>query len=69
MSGQLRDERAPFLGVGWSFPPAFGPAGCEVAMVAGEEDVNQSLGIIFATQAWRTRDARGFRLRLSAICF
>ena len=40
---------AAFLGRGWSFPPEFGPGGAEVAMVAGEEDIAQSLTILFGT--------------------
>jgi len=40
---------AAFLGRGWSFPPEFGPNGAEVAMVAGEEDIAQSLAILFGT--------------------
>ena len=40
---------AAFLGRGWAFPPEFGPGGAEVAMVAGEEDIAQSLSILFAT--------------------
>src|ERR1044072_4033693 len=40
---------AAFLGRGWSFPPEFGPGGAEVAMVAGEEDIAQSLSILFGT--------------------
>ena len=40
---------ATFLGRGWSFPPEFGPNGAEVAMVAGEEDIAQSLAILFGT--------------------
>lgn len=39
-----------FLGTGWSFPPAFGRGGAEVATVAGGEDVHQALAILFATR-------------------
>ena len=39
-----------FLGVGWSFPPAFGRGGAEVAMVSGVDDIQQSLQILFATR-------------------
>lgn len=49
MSGGVVDSNAPFLGRGWSFPPTFGTGGSEVTMVAGEEDIAQSLRIIFAT--------------------
>ena len=40
---------ADYLGRGWAFPPEFGPGGVEVAMVAGEEDISQSLTILFGT--------------------
>ena len=38
-----------YLGRGWAFPPEFGPNGAEVAMVAGEQDIAQSLEILFGT--------------------
>ena len=40
---------AAYLGRGWAFPPEFGPGGAEVAMVAGEQDIAQSLIILFGT--------------------
>ena len=40
---------AAFLGRGWAFPPEFGPNGSDVTTVAGEEDVAQSLTILFGT--------------------
>jgi Bacteriophage baseplate protein W len=39
-----------FLGIGWGFPPQFGPGGAQVAMVWDEEDIHQSLAILFATR-------------------
>ena len=38
-----------FLGRGWAFPPTFNIANGEVAMVAAQEDIEQSLAIIFST--------------------
>jgi phage baseplate assembly protein W len=38
-----------FLGTGWSFPPTFTPGGMDVIMVSNEEDIHQSLGLLFAT--------------------
>src|SRR4051794_5556560 len=38
-----------FLGKGWSFPPAFFSSGTEVEMVSDEEDIRQSLYILFGT--------------------
>jgi phage baseplate assembly protein W len=39
-----------FLGTGWAFPPAFTAGGQEVVMVSDEEDIQQSLGLLFATR-------------------
>ncbi len=41
-----------FLGIGWSFPPRFekSAAGAGVAMVAAEQDIEESLRILFGTQ-------------------
>lgn len=39
-----------FLGTGWAFPPAFSPGGQQVAMVSDEDDIQQSLGLLFATR-------------------
>jgi phage baseplate assembly protein W len=38
-----------FLGIGWSFPPTFDDQGAAVEMVAGAEDISQSLQILFST--------------------
>lgn len=38
-----------FLGNGWSFPPQFYNGGDQIAMVAGEKDIEQSLAILFTT--------------------
>ncbi len=47
----MSDARdAPFLGRGWRFPPAFGPGGASVETVAGDDDVHESLRILFATE-------------------
>ena len=38
------------IGKGWAFPPAFDQVSKEVIMVSGEEDIMQSLHILFSTQ-------------------
>ncbi len=43
-------KSAGFLGRGWSFPPRFDPAKGEVAMVEREEDIHESLRILFLTR-------------------
>ena len=44
-------EREKFLGTGWSFPPTFSRGGMEsgIDMVAGKEDIDQSLEILLST--------------------
>ena len=42
-------ERKAFLGTGWAFPPQFNPANGTVCMVQHEEDIWQSLQILFST--------------------
>jgi len=44
----MNDDQA-FLGIGWGFPPSFSAGGAEVGMVAGHDDIRQSLEILFAT--------------------
>jgi len=41
---------APFIGSGWAFPPRFAAGGSDVEMVAGADDVVQSLQILFSTE-------------------
>ena len=48
----MNDEQA-FLGIGWGFPPSFTLRGTEVEMVAGHEDIQESLMILFATTRGR----------------
>jgi len=42
-------ERKSFLGTGWAFPPTFSRASCEALTVSDEEDIWQSLQILFNT--------------------
>ncbi|GAB2577856.1 GPW/gp25 family protein [Spirosoma areae] len=42
-------ERKSFLGTGWAFPPAFSTVRYEAVMVSDEEDIWQSLQILFNT--------------------
>jgi phage baseplate assembly protein W len=43
------DGNSSFLGRGWSFPPRFNPVDRSVDMVADEEDIQESLRILFST--------------------
>jgi hypothetical protein len=42
-------EDKTFLGTGWAFPPSFDPDAKAVAMVSAEDDIRQSLHILFRT--------------------
>lgn len=42
-------EDKAFLGTGWAFPPAFDAARGSAALASLEEDVHQSLRILFST--------------------
>lgn len=44
-------DKTSFLGVGWSFPPAFSHASGTVALRQGEEDIAESLQILLTTTA------------------
>ena len=39
-----------FLGRGWAFPPQFSGGGADVELVAGVDDIHQSLQILLTTQ-------------------
>jgi phage baseplate assembly protein W len=43
-------ETDSFLGVGWSFPPAFHKPAYGVSMIAGETDIQSSLHILLTTR-------------------
>ncbi|MFT7265139.1 MAG: phage baseplate assembly protein W [Halioglobus sp.] len=45
----MADSNA-FFGAGWSFPPSFSASGRDVHLVSGQEDIEQSLAILLATQ-------------------
>lgn len=38
-----------FLGTGWGFPPSFSNYGKDVQLVSGEDDIKESLEILFST--------------------
>lgn len=44
------DRESSFLGKGWAFPPSFQNGIMPTAMVADEEDIQQSLHIILSTR-------------------
>jgi phage baseplate assembly protein W len=46
----MLDADREFLGRGWGFPPSFDVDAGDVQMVEAEEDIRQSLRILFSTQ-------------------
>lgn len=42
-------NEAEFIGIGWSFPPAFEKVGGSTVMAGGVEDIRQSLHILLST--------------------
>ncbi|MGO4291143.1 GPW/gp25 family protein [Chitinophaga sp. RAB17] len=44
-----QNEQKAFLGKGWAFPPAFDRTTGKVGMAQYEEDIDQSLRILFST--------------------
>jgi phage baseplate assembly protein W len=44
------NEEKSFLGIGWSFPPAFDNASGAVQMLKGEDDIQSSLQVLLATR-------------------
>lgn len=59
----------PFLGSGWSFPPAFARGGAAVAMVEGAEDILQSLMILLSTRPGERVMHPDFGCDLSEVLF
>ncbi|MDB5157314.1 MAG: hypothetical protein JWR50_2021 [Mucilaginibacter sp.] len=44
------DQKIPFIGRGWSFPPHFDKAAGKVEMLVDEADIESSLTILFTTK-------------------
>ena len=47
---ESEETHASFLGTGWSFPPSFNRNSGRVNMVSDEQDIEQSLKILFSTR-------------------
>ena len=65
----MNSMKNDFLGRGWSFPPAFYASGGEVAMVAGEEDIRQSLQILLSTSLNERMMHSSFGCELTSFLF
>jgi len=58
-----------FVGQGWAFPPQFSRGGKELKLAAGQEDIQQSLQILFSTQLGERLMQEGFGADLSTVLF
>jgi hypothetical protein len=45
----VREPNPAFLGTGWAFPPTFTRRGHTAVLASGEEDIRQSLWVLFST--------------------
>ena len=57
------------IGRGWSFPPSFDPITQQTNMVTGEEDIYQSLRVLFNTQPGERVLALKYGCDLSPLLF
>ena len=62
-------ERRSFLGTGWAFPPEFSKTTCEPLMVSEEEDIWQSLHILFSTSLKERRITPNYGCNLEDFVF
>ncbi len=58
-----------FLGSGWGFPPTFQLGGADVVMVAGVEDIHQSLHILLSTRLGERVMQDDFGCALDSVVF
>jgi phage baseplate assembly protein W len=68
MSGS-QPRPSSFLGVGWSFPPAFAAGGAELALVSGVDDIHQSIEILLATRLGERPMQESFGCALDELLF
>ncbi|MEY2633361.1 MAG: hypothetical protein RIR00_2015 [Pseudomonadota bacterium] len=58
-----------FLGTGWRFPPTFNLNGSQTSMVSAEDDIRESLSILFATTPGERIMQPGYGCDLRALVF
>jgi len=58
-----------FLGTGWSFPPTFDRDHGEASMISGEQDIRQSLQVLFSTIKGERVMLPGFGCALDTLVF
>ena len=62
-------ERRSFLGTGWAFPPEYSKTTCQPLMVSDEEDIWQSLQILFSTSLKERRITPDYGCNLEDFVF
>lgn len=45
----MKSKESAFIGTGWSFPPTFSRANSSVVMVSNDQDIQESLKVLFST--------------------
>lgn len=63
------NQKYPYLGTGWRFPPTFAQEGGYLEMVSGPHDVEQSIKIITTTQLGERIMRPNFGCGLSEFAF
>lgn len=58
-----------YKGTGWTFPPRFGRGGASVDMVRGDEDIQESLRLLLATEPGERVMRADFGCNLAAFVF
>ena len=56
-------------GTGWSFPPRFDRSSSSVSMVTGDQDIEQSLTILFGTQRGERMLEQDYGCQISSFLF
>jgi hypothetical protein len=60
---------ASFLGTGWTFPPSFSNSHYQLLLSAGQDNIRQSINLIFKTTLGSRPLASGFGSNLSTYLF
>lgn len=64
---KIREDR--FLGRGWGFPPSFTKGGADLEMVAGVDDIEQSIQILLGTRQMERIRQEDFGCNLDVFLF
>ena len=65
----MHKSKKHIIGTGWSFPPAFNLQSKQIDMVEGNEDIHQSLHILFGTKPGERVLEQNFGCNINAAIF